>query len=594
MLIKQRQQPVHTINLPPGIPDVLKRIYASRGITDASQLDKQLQTLLPFSLLKGINEACVRLEKALREQQRILIIGDFDADGATSTAVAITALKTMGARHVEYLVPNRFEFGYGLTPAIVEVANKWQPHLIITVDNGIASFDGVNRANELGIDILITDHHLPAETLPEACAIVNPNQPGCAFPSKSIAGVGVIFYVMLGLRRHLNNAGWFNEMGIPEPNMASFLDLVALGTVADVVGLDQNNRIMVNQGMARIRQGQCREGIKALIEISGRDHSRLRESDLGFAIAPRLNAAGRLDDMALGIECLITSDAQQARNFCQQLDELNQERKQIEAEMKEQAMLALDKLSLSADKNNHLPIALCIHDRTWHQGVIGILAGRMKERYHRPVIAFARVSDEELKGSARSVPDLNIRDVLAAIDKDHPGLIIKFGGHAMAAGLSIRPESLDQFRRALVDEVNKHLDLSQCEGEILTDGPLQPDEFNLETAQLIQQAGPWGQQFAEPVFDNVFEILDQRLVGKNHLKMTLTSTRNGVQVDAIAFNVDLKAWPNHRIKYIHAAYKLDINFFLGKTRLQLLIQAMNSINQEEKQRVTQEDLEVMI
>lgn len=577
MLIKQRQIPTHTLNLP-NVPDVLKRIYASRGITDESQLDKQLQTLLPFNTLKGINEACSRVENALRAQQRILIIGDFDADGATSTAVAITALRAMGAKFVEYLVPNRFEFGYGLTPAIVEVAKKWKPDLIITVDNGIASFDGVETANRLGIDVLITDHHLPAETIPNACAIVNPNQYGCPFPSKSIAGVGVIFYVMLALRRQLVHSNWFSEMNLPEPNMASFLDLVALGTVADVVGLDQNNRIMVNQGMARIRQGLCRPGIKALIEVAGRDYSRLRESDLGFAIAPRLNAAGRLDDMALGIECLITLSQEQARNYCQQLDELNQERKQIESEMKEQATLALDKLLLHADKTNNLPIALCLFDKTWHQGVIGILAGRMKERYHRPVIAFAAVSDEEIKGSARSVPDLNIRDVLAAIDKDHPGLITKFGGHAMAAGLSLHPKGFDTFRDALVAEVAKHLDLSQCEGELLTDGPLQPEEFNLQTAQLIQQAGPWGQQFSEPVFDNVFELLDQRLVGQNHLKMTLVSTKGGEQVDAIAFNVDLKSWPNHRVKHIHAAYKLDINFYQGRTRLQLLVQTMLEFN----------------
>jgi single-stranded-DNA-specific exonuclease len=580
MLIKQRQIPTHAVNLP-NVPDVLKRIYTSRGITDERELDKQLQTLLPFNTLSGINEACLRLEKALRAQERILIIGDFDADGATSTALAITALRTMGAKFVEYLVPNRFEFGYGLTPAIVEVASKWQPHLIITVDNGIASFEGVDTANQLGIDVLVTDHHLPAETVPKACAIVNPNQHGCTFPSKSIAGVGVIFYVMLALRRHLTNTNWFSEMNIPEPNMASFLDLVALGTVADVVGLDQNNRIMVNQGMARIRQGLCREGIKALIEIAGRECTRLRESDLGFAIAPRLNAAGRLDDMALGIECLITLDKQLARNYAKQLDELNQERKQIESEMKEQAMLALDKLSLNVEyKRTHLPIALCLYDKTWHQGVIGILAGRMKERYHRPVIAFALVNDSELKGSARSVPDLNIRDVLAAIDKDHPGLITKFGGHAMAAGLSINLKSLDAFREALVEEVNKHIELSQCEGELLTDGPLEPEEFSLETAQLIHQAGPWGQQFAEPVFDNVFEILDQRLVGQNHLKMTMVSTKGGTQVEAIAFNIDLKLWPNHRAKYIHAAYKLDINFYQGRSRLQLLVQAMNVVNQE--------------
>lgn len=575
MRIKQRPLPLENFNLP-NIPAVLQRIYATRGINEVSQLDKQLQTLLPFSTLKGIDAACLRLEKALNEQQRILIIGDFDADGATSTAVAITALRAMGAQFVDYLVPNRFEFGYGLTPGLVKIAHQWKPNLIITVDNGIASIEGVDTANELGIDVLVTDHHLPAQVLPNACAIVNPNQEGCSFSSKSIAGVGVIFYVMLALRRHLVQLNWFKDQNIPEPNMASFLDLVALGTVADVVGLDQNNRIMVNQGMARIRQGQCREGIKALIEISGRDCSRLRESDLGFAIAPRLNAAGRLDDMALGIECLIASDAQQAKNYSQQLDELNQERKQIESEMKEQAMLALDKLSLNQD-SHHLPIALCLFDKTWHQGVIGILAGRMKERYHRPVIAFAWVSESELKGSARSVPDLNIRDVLAAIDVEHPGLLTKFGGHAMAAGLSMHPNSLNLFSKALEIEVNKHLELSQCEGVLLTDGPLKPEEFTIETTQLIQQAGPWGQQFAEPVFDNEFEILDQRIVGKNHLKMTLIPIEGGEPVDAIAFNVDLKSWPNHRAKKIHAAYKLDINYYLGRSKLQLMIQAMNVV-----------------
>lgn len=569
MRIKQRQLPNIALNMP-NIPEVLKRIFATRGIIDESQLDKQLQTLLPFNSLKGIDEACLRLEKAFREQQRILIIGDFDADGATSSALGVTALRAMGASCVEYLVPNRFEFGYGLTPSIVEVAKQWNPDLIITVDNGIASFDGVEKANQLNIDVLITDHHLPADHLPNACAIVNPNQPGCAFPSKSIAGVGVIFYVMLALRRHLVNIQWFSQMNIPEPNMASFLDLVALGTVADVVGLDQNNRVMVNQGMLRIRQGLCREGIKALIEIAGRTLPKLRESDLGFAIAPRLNAAGRLDDMALGIECLITESKELARSYSIQLNELNEERKQIEMEMREQAVLALDKLSLSSEQ---LPIALCLHDATWHQGVIGIVAGRIKDKYHRPVIAFALAGDE-LKGSARSVPDLNIRDVLAAVDKDYPELITKFGGHAMAAGLSIRVELLSEFRKAFVAEVSRHLDFSQCEGELLTDGPLLAHEFNIETAQLIHQAGPWGQQFSEPVFNNVFEVLDQRIVGQNHLKMTLVPKEGGQSIDAIAFNVDLKSWPNHRARFIHAAYKLDINFFQGRTKLQLLIQAL--------------------
>lgn len=580
MNIKQRTFLVEANSLS-HLPVILQRVFSARGVTDASQLNKQLQALLPFYSLKGIQDAVLRLETALRHQERILIIGDFDADGATSTALAVTALRAMGACHVDYLVPNRFEFGYGLTPAIVGVAHRWKPDLIITVDNGIASFDGVESANQLGIDVLITDHHLPSEAIPNACAIVNPNQEGCDFPSKSIAGVGVIFYVMLALRRHLHGAHWFIDNNIPEPNMAAFLDLVALGTVADVVGLDQNNRIMVKQGLARIRQGLCRPGILALIDVSGRDYTRLREADLGFAVAPRLNAAGRLDDMALGIECLIADDLDLAKNYSEQLDELNQERKLIETEMKEQAMLALNQLQVTTDKNSHLPIALCLYDSTWHQGVIGILAGRMKDRHHRPVIAFSLVGENELKGSARSVSDLNIRDVLASIDKNFPGLIIKFGGHAMAAGLSIRLDSLEAFRRAFIAEVEKHLDLSQCEGELLTDGSLQASEFNLATAQLIQDAGPWGQQFPEPVFDNVFEILEQRLVGQKHLKLTLVIPDSSVQVDAIAFHVDTLLWPNHRARHLHAAYKLDMNYYQGKTRLQLMILAMEASLQQE-------------
>ncbi|WP_028387897.1 single-stranded-DNA-specific exonuclease RecJ [Legionella fairfieldensis] len=575
MRIKQRALPG---SLPSFVacPPLLQRIYAARGLIHDKELDKSFQALLPFNTLSNIDKACVRLEQALAEQQRLLIIGDFDADGATSTTLAVLALRAMGATQVEFLVPNRFEFGYGLTPAIVEVAKKWRPDLIITVDNGIASIEGVEAANEAGIDVVITDHHLPADVLPNACAIVNPNQPGDPFQSKSIAGVGVIFYVMLALRRHLINNNWFDSQSLSTPNMAQFLDLVALGTVADVVGLDQNNRILVNQGLARIRQGHCRAGIKALIEIAGRDYARLRESDLGFAIAPRLNAAGRLDDMSLGIECLLCEDPNKARQFAKHLDELNQERRVIEAEMKEQAMIAVENLTRKIDTTHQLPLALCLVDENWHQGVIGILAGRLKERYHRPVITFSKVSDAELKGSARSVPNLNIRDILAAVDKDHPGLINKFGGHAMAAGLSISPQSFNTFRQAFISEVAKHLDISQCEGELLTDGPLQPDELTLETAMLLQQAGPWGQQFPEPCFNNSFEILEQRLVGQHHLKLTLAHPDGGAVIDAIAFNVDLKQWPNHRAREAHIAYKLDINSYQGKTRLQLLVEALHA------------------
>ncbi|MBA2656095.1 MAG: single-stranded-DNA-specific exonuclease RecJ [Tatlockia sp.] len=577
MRIKQRELPQASVAFENHTP-LLQRIYMLRGLSSESQLDKRFQALLPFNTLTDIDKACIRLEQALRAQQRILIIGDFDADGATSTAVAICALRLMGATQVEFLVPNRFEFGYGLTPGIIDVAKKWRPDLIITVDNGIASFDGVEAANEAGIDVLITDHHLPAETLPKACAIVNPNQHGDCFASKSIAGVGVIFYVMLALRRHLINVNWFSSEQIPEPNMAQLLDLVALGTVADVVALDQNNRILVSQGLARIRQGLCRPGIKALIEIAGRDCARLRESDLGFAVAPRLNAAGRLDDMSLGIECLLTTDPAKATMLASQLDELNQERRVIEAEMKEQAMLAVDKLSKKMENSHHLPIALCLVDPTWHQGVIGILAGRLKERYHRPVIAFAVVNETELKGSARSVPGINIRDALAAVDRDNPGLITKFGGHAMAAGLSLTLESFDKFAEAFRAEIAKHLELSQCEGELLTDGSLHFSELTLETAHLLQQAGPWGQQFSEPCFDNIFEIVDQRLVGQHHLKLSLVHPDSANIIDAIAFNIDPKLWPNHRARKAHVAYKLDINVYQGRTRLQLLVEAMYALS----------------
>ncbi len=572
MQIKQRELPAILPTLS-NCPPLLQRIYAARGITDTTQIDKHLNVLLPFSDLLNIDKACIRLEKALKAQERILIVGDFDADGATSTTLAVSALRAMGASQVDFLVPNRFNFGYGLTSAIVEVAKKWQPHLIITVDNGIASIEGVATANQAGIDVLITDHHLPAETLPQAYAIVNPNQKEDTFASKSVAGVGVIFYVMLALRRHLSNQEWFKLRGIVEPNMAEFLDLVALGTVADVVPLDQNNRILVNRGIARIRQGYCRPGIQALIEIAKRNCSQLRESDLGFAIAPRLNAAGRLDDMSLGIECLLSSDVAQARKLALQLDELNQERQVIEAEMKEQAVILIEQL-IKKMASTSLPVALCLVDPTWHQGVVGILAGRLKERYQRPVIAFAVINDQELKGSARSVAGLNIRDVLAAIDKDYPGLIIKFGGHAMAAGLSVLPQAFSDFQCAFVAEISKYTHICQTEHEILTDGSLQCNELSLETARLLQEAGPWGQQFDEPCFDNHFTLLEQRLVGLRHLKLTLEHPEGGDVFDAIAFNVDLKQWPNHRINQVHAVYKLAINTYQNRTRLQLIIEKL--------------------
>ncbi len=558
-------------------PPILQRIYAARGVTQESQLDRRLQTLLPFNSLIDIDKACRRIEKALRSEERIVVIGDFDADGATSTALAITALKCMGAKHVDYLVPNRFEFGYGLTPGIVQVAQKMKPKLIITVDNGISNVEGVATANAAGIDVIITDHHLPGENLPAAHAIVNPNQAKDLFPSKSIAGVGVIFYVMLALRRHLASTDWFLKQGLTEPNMAQFLDLVALGTVADVVALDQNNRILVKQGLARIKHGLSRPGINALIKVAGREFSRLKESDLGFAVAPRLNAAGRLQDMSLGIECLISDNETQALELALRLDELNKERRVIETQMKDQALININQLISNIEKGQELPVALCLMDPAWHQGVIGILAGRLKERYHRPTIIFAKVSDDELKGSARSVSSLNIRDILAAVERDHPGLINKFGGHAMAAGLSIHPAALSDFQGAFLNEVEKFLDPSACVGKLLTDGALLADDFNLQTALLIQESGPWGQQFPEPCFDNVLEIVDQRVVGQNHLKLTFSLPNSDKILDGIAFNVDREQWPNHRIKEAHVAYRLDVNVYQGRSRLQLMVDVLNPL-----------------
>lgn len=577
MLIKRRDVSSVIANLN-ELPPIMQRIFKARGIVESQSLDKELQALLPLDNLKDIEKAAERLGQALQYQQKILIIGDFDADGATSTALAVTALRAMGAQQVNFLVPNRFEFGYGLTPGIVHVAAELKPQLIVTVDNGISSIEGVEAANALGIDVLVTDHHLPADQLPAAVAIVNPNQLGDHFASKSIAGVGVIFYVMLALRRHLRQIQWFDGIQRIEPNMAQFLDLVALGTVADVVGLDQNNRIMVSQGLHRIRQGLARPGIQALLKVSGRDSSSIRETDLGFAVAPRLNAAGRLDDMSLGIECLLTESLEHALHLATELDSLNQERRRIELEMKEQALVALEQVPLPGNtSHNELPLALCLTHPSWHQGVIGILAGRLKDRYHRPVIIFSQVNENEWKGSARSIPELNIRDVLAAIDRKHPELIVKFGGHAMAAGLTIAAHSFLTFQQAFLHEVSQNIDHSVCRGEILSDGPLLPSELSIEIASQLHYAGPWGAQFPEPVFDNYFEILDQRIVGQHHLKLALRHEDGGEVIDAIAFNVNLKEWPNHRMRKIHAAYKLEINTFRGKRTVQLLILGMKTV-----------------
>ncbi len=545
---------------------LLARVYSARGIHSEDNLPRQLRQLDDYRQLKDIDSAAEILAEGILTQQRILIVGDFDCDGATSSALGVLALRQMGAT-ADYLVPNRFEYGYGLTPEIVEVAMEYNPDILVTVDNGISSISGVKAAKEKGLKVVVTDHHLAGRDLPDADAIVNPNQPGCSFTSKNTAGVGIIFYVMCALRTTLRDRGYFNKS--PEPNLAELLDLVALGTVADVVSLDANNRIFVYQGLARIRAGRCRPGIQALIEVSGRDQKRLVATDLGFALGPRLNAAGRLNDMSEGIELLLCTDLNTAREMASELDALNRDRKIIETGMQEEAIAELDRLQL--DTHQELPWGVSLFQENWHQGVIGILASRVKDRLHRPVIAFANADHGEIKGSARSIQGLHMRDALDSVARDNPGLILKFGGHAMAAGLSIKSVDFDCFKNAFDKEVRKQLSPQDLEAEIHTDGELSPADMTLHTAQKLREGGPWGQSFPEPVFDGQFQVIQQKLVGQKHLKMVLKVPGSDFRMDAIAFNIDPGLWPDPRVKRLETVYKLDINEFRGQQNLQMLV-----------------------
>ncbi len=547
---------------------LLRRIYSARNISKLDELSSELAGLISFNLLLNIEKATERLAKAIFENQNILIVGDFDVDGATSSALAVSALHAMGAKQVSYLVPNRFTYGYGLTAEIVEVASEQKPDLIVTVDNGISSHAGIDRANELGIDVLITDHHLPGATLPKAYTIVNPNQPGDEFPSKNLAGVGVIFYVMLALRSYLNSKQWFSEQQIPCPKMSRYLDLVALGTVADVVPLDKNNRIMVSQGLRRIRAGFTCYGISALLQVAGRKPDSLKAMDLGYSVGPRLNAAGRLVDMSIGISCLLADNLSAALTLARKLDDLNKDRRVIETKMKQEAFDAIDELNLSGE----LPDGLCVYEEHWHQGVVGLVAARVKERVHRPVIAFAKVDDETLKGSARSITGLHIRDVLEAIATNHPELISKFGGHAMAAGLSLDAKNYKAFTAEFEKEVSLRVNKDDLHGKYETDGELTTEELNLETAEMLTDAGPWGQGFPEPIFDGKFNLISQRVVGSRHLKLVLQAPDTDHYVDAILFNADLDEWPNHNCRSIVTVYRMDVNEFNDRRRLQLIIE----------------------
>lgn len=537
-----------------GISPLLARIYAARGIEHAEQLEIDLKKLLPFTLLKQADAMANALADAIAAGKKLLIVADYDADGATACAVGMRGLTALGAK-VDFIVPNRFEYGYGLTPEIVRLAAKMAPDILLTVDNGIASVDGVAEAHRLGMQVLVTDHHLPGDTLPDAECIVNPNQPGCEFPSKNLAGVGVMFYVLMALRAEMRARGAFADQ--PEPNLGNLLDLVALGTVADVVKLDDNNRILVHQGLQRIRAGRACPGIMALLRIARRPAGQASSYELGFIVGPRLNAAGRLEDMGLGIRCLLTDDANEANEIAAKLDALNQERRSIEADMQDTALATLDAFDPAESHS------LALFNEAWHQGVIGILASRLKDRFHRPVIAFARAQTGELKGSGRSIPGLHLRDALDLVSKRQPQLILKFGGHAMAAGLSIPEDVLDTFRQHFETVVQEMLDSEALVRSIATDGELEAREFSLGIARELQ-AQVWGQGFPEPLFEGEFRVQSQRIVGEKHLKLKLASPVGSF--DAIRF---FHADPAPDT--VHAVYSLSINEYNGSETLQLIV-----------------------
>jgi single-stranded-DNA-specific exonuclease len=543
-----------------GLHPVLRRVYAARGIGNESDLDLSLDRMLPVGSLEGL-DAATRLLAAHRSAGRVLVIGDFDADGATSTALVVRALRAMHFAHVDFLVPNRFRFGYGLTPEIVALAASRAPSLIVTVDNGVSSVAGVDAARDIGVPVLVTDHHLPGAVLPRAEVIVNPNLPGSQFASPALAGVGVAFYLVAALAKALGEERF---------RVADLLDLVALGTVADMVPLDRNNRILVSQGIKRIRAGRCVAGIRALLESAGRRQDALTAADLGFAVAPRLNAAGRLTDMSVGIACLLADQPQEAARLAGLLAKLNEERREIEQRMQLEAVGLADDLR---DGDALESLGVCLFDESWHQGVVGLVAGRIKDRLHRPVIAFARAEDGSLRGSARSVSGVNIRDALDSIATRQPGLIDKFGGHAMAAGLTLREGKLPDFKIAFAAEIAARADRDSLTGVIYSDGALSAEELCIETAQALRAAGPWGQGFPEPVFDGEFKVVDARIVGGKHMKLRLDSASRGSEpIDAIAFGyvggTSLDANIGHG-STIQLAYRLEINEFRGAERVQL-------------------------
>ncbi len=550
---------------------LLKRVYAARGVTSADELKLSLDKLVPVSQLVGIGQAVELLLAHRVRGSRVLVVGDFDADGATSTALVVRQLRRLGYSDVQYMVPNRFQFGYGLTPGIVQLAIERNPQLIITVDNGVSSIAGVVAACAAGIETLVTDHHLPGEELPVATAMVNPNLRSNSFPSKALAGVGVAFYTMAALTRELVARG---ECDAEATSMADLLDLVAAGTVADLVPLDFNNRILVHQGLRRIRSGRCVAGLRALLEVAGKRIENIVASDLGFQIGPRLNAAGRLDDMSIGIECLLADDLHRARALAAQLAQLNHERRDLEQRMQQEALAIVDQYADDAS----LPLGVCLFDESWHQGIVGLVASRIKDRVHRPVIAMARGDESMLKGSARSVPGVHIRDVLDAVAARHPGLIDKFGGHAMAAGLTIAADRYADFAKAFDEEVSRWMTIDDAQGVVHSDGEVAPSEFTLDTARELRAGGPWGQNFPEPLFDGRFTVLETRTLGERHLKLKVRSA-DGPICDAIAFcyfDAD-DAAPISKAQEIEMAYRLDVNEYAGTERLQLVVEYLRRV-----------------
>ncbi len=556
--------------LPGDLHPLLRRVYLGRGVTAPDELDLSLAGLAPLDRLGNLQAAVDALHRTMARGDAILVVGDYDADGATSTALAIRGLGALGAAKRGFLVPNRFTEGYGLTPALVDQAGRRGARLILTVDNGISSLAGVERARALGIPVVVTDHHLPGGRLPEA-VILNPNLPGDPFPSKHLAGVGVLFYLLAGLRRHLREVGWFDARGIPEPNLAEHLDLVALGTVADLVTLDRNNRILVEQGLRRVRAGRACAGVRALFAAAGRNPETATSQDLAFGVAPRLNAAGRLADMSLGIRCLLSEDPALARELAGRLDGLNRERRQIEAEMRERAEGLVDALALAEAE---LPAGLCLFDPEWHQGVIGILASRLVARHHRPVIAFAPGGAGELKGSARSVAALHMRDALAAVATEAPDLILRFGGHAMAAGLAIPGRRLVEFSACFEAEVERRLDGRDPTGILASDGVVDAEHWRLEAALALRRGGPWGQGFPEPLFDDHFQVLERRLLGERHLKLRVRPAGTDLNLEAIAFDQAEQATSLADGDWRHLAFSMDVNQFQDTQRLQLRVEQL--------------------